>query len=162
MMINLRVSKLAKFFDQELEQAKKILIVSNNGTYELFGRFKVDLVDSYFSVLDIKTRETVQFSSLKYAVAWCILADSGRHIDSRRLHMLDLKLCSLNIDAKVHKNMLKSATNEESKLLYKIKLQEDFYRRKAVMSEITAHINNSKTLQSSKFSSKKERNFRYL
>lgn len=161
-MINLSVSKLARFFDQELEEAKKFLIVSNNGVYELFGRFKIEPKKTYFLVTDFKTKETVEFSSLKYAVAWCILLDGEKHVDSRRLHTLDLKLCSLYTDIAVHRKMLKSANDSDAKLLYKIKLQEDSFKKKTVIKEIDTYINNSKTLQGKKFTVKKERNFRYL
>jgi hypothetical protein len=161
-MINLKISKLAKFFDQELEDAKKILIVSNNGVYELFGRFMIEPKKSYFLVTDFKTKEAVEFSSLKYAMAWCILLDSNKYVDSRRLHSLDLKLCSLYTDIAVHRKLLKAANDSDAKLLYKIKLQEDSFKRRTVIKEIDTYINNSKTLQGRKFNTKKEHKFKYL
>jgi len=45
--------------------------------------------------------------------------------------------------------------------LYKIKLQEDFYKRKLVVSEIDTYINNSKTLHTAKIKPKKQPIFKY-
>lgn len=160
-MINFRASKLAKFFDKELRDAKKMLIVAGPTGYELFGRFKIEPVGSYFLVSDINYNERVELSSLKHAVAWCILADCGKHHQSRRLHFLDLKLISLATDTTIHRKKLKSASTDYDRLLYKIKLQEDFHRRKTVISEIELYIKNSKNLHEVKMTPKKQRIFKY-
>lgn len=161
-MISLSVSKLAKFFDKGIEETKKILIVSSNGTYELFGRFKIESNQMDFHVTDFETKETVNFSSLKYAVAWCVFLGENKYMYSKRLQLLDLKLSSLKTDIAVHRKMLKASIDEGSKLLYKIKLQQDSYKRKEVIAEIEFYINNSKKLQGTKFNTNKELNFKYL
>jgi hypothetical protein len=160
-MINFRASKLAKFFDRELKDAKEMLIVAGPTGYELFGRFKIEPVDSYFFVSDIHYNERVELSSLKHAVAWCILADCGKHHQSRRLQFLDLKLSSLATDTMIHRRKLKSANTDYDKLLYKIKLQEDFHKRKTVINEIDSYIKNSKDLHEVKMNPKKQRIFKY-
>lgn len=161
-MISLNVTKLAKFFDKEIKDSKNLLIVLNNGTYQLFGRYKIEPNSTYCEVYDTKTKQTVQFSTLKYATAWCILTDSNKFVESRRLQLLDLKLCSLDTDMQIHRKMLKSSCDLDAKLLYSIKLQEDSYNRRIVIKEIDTYINNSKTLQDRNFAGKKERNFKCL
>lgn len=160
-MITFRASKLAKFFDREIKDAKEMLIVAGPTGYELFGRFKIEPVDSYFYVSDIHYNERVELSSLKHAVAWCILADCGKHHQSRRLQFLDLKLSSLATDTMIHRRKLKSANTDYDKLLYKIKLQEDFHKRKTVINEIDSYIKNSKDLHEVKMNPKKQRIFKY-
>jgi hypothetical protein len=160
-MIMLRAAKLAKFFDKELKDIMKIVIVAGPTGYELFGRFKIESNNSYFNVSDIQTAEKVELSSLRYAVAWCILADCGKYHQSRRLHILDLKLSSLNMDTTIHRKKLKSANTDYDKLLYKIKLQEDFYKRKLVINEIDTYVKNSKTLHNIKMNPKKQPIFKY-
>lgn len=160
-MITFRASKLAKFFDQELKEARKMLIVAGPTGYELFGRFKIEPSNSYFYVSDIQLNERVELSSLKHAVAWCILTDSGKHQQSRRLHFLDLKLSSLAVDTMMHRKKLKSANTDDDKLLYKIKLQEDFHKRKVVISEIDSYIKNSKNLHEVKMNPQKRTIFKY-
>jgi hypothetical protein len=160
-MINFRASKLAKFFDKEIKDVSKMLIVAGPTGYELFGRFKIEPNDSYFFVSDIQYNEKVELSSLKNAVAWCILADCGKYHQSRRLHFLDLKLISLATDTSMHRKKLKSANTDYDKLLYKIKLQEDYYKRKVVINEIDSYIKNSKNLHEVKMTPKKQRIFKY-
>lgn len=160
-MISFSASKLAKFFDKELKGASKLLIVAGPTGYELFGRFKIEPKGSSFYVTDIYYGETVELSTLKNAVAWCTLSDGGKHHQSRRLHMLDLKLTSLITDTMIHRKKLKSATTDYDKLLYKIKLQEDFYTRRLVLSEIETYIKNSKTLHQTKMNPKKQPIFKY-
>jgi len=155
------VSKLAKFFDIELREAMRILIVASPTGYELFGKFKIESKNSYFYVSDIQHKQRIELSSLRTAVAWCVLADSGKYYQSRRLHILDLKLSSLNTDTTIHRKMLKTASTDGDRLLYKIKLQEDFYKRKLVIGEINTHIKNSKILHTSKMNPKKQRIFKY-
>lgn len=161
-MINISVNKLANFFDKQLVDVKKLLIVSDHGTYELFGRFRIKHNSSYFTIVDVKTKELLDFSNLKHAVSWCILEDSGLYSDARRLQSLDLKLCSLQTDIAVHRRMIKVSTDVDSRLLYTIKLQEDSYKRKSVVREIESFINKSKILQDKKFDSEKEHKFKYL
>jgi hypothetical protein len=160
-MISFSASKLARFFDKEIKDASKMMIVAGPTGYELFGRFKIEPKSSYFYVSDIRYTEKVELSSLKTAVAWCILSDSGKHHQSRRLQLLDLKLSSLDTDTKIHRKKLKSATTDYDKLLYKIKLQEDFFKRKMVINEIDSYIKNSKTLHQVKMNPKKPRIFKY-
>ena len=160
-MISFSASKLAKFFDRELKDASKLLIVAGPTGYELFGRYKIEPKNSSFYVSDIYYNEKVELSSLKNAVAWCILSDGGKHHQSRRLHMLDLKLTSLITDTMIHRKKLKSATTDYDRLLYKIKLQEDFYTRRIVLSEIETYIKNSKTLHQVKMNPKKQPIFKY-
>jgi hypothetical protein len=160
-MISFSASKLAKFFDTELKGASKMLIVAGPTGYELFGRFKIEPKGSNFYVSDLNYSEKVELSSLKNAVAWCILSDSGKHHQSRRLHILDLKLSSLLTDTMVHRKKLKSASTPDDRLLYKIKLQEDFYKRRLMLKEIDSYINNSKALHNKKMNPKKQPVFKY-
>lgn len=145
------VSKLATFFDQEIKSGLKDLIITySNNRYELFGRYRIDIVDGVFKVIDIKHRDKSEFASLKYAVMYCTLANAGKYKESRRLHMLDLKLSSLQVDMAVHKKMIKSASDSEQKCIYTTKLQEDAYQKKLLMVEVNTYINSSKRILESK------------
>jgi hypothetical protein len=156
-----QVHKIAKFFDTELTEAMRILIVASPAGYELFGRFRIESKNTSFYVSDIRCGEKIELSSLKHAVAWCVLADGGKYHQSRRLHILDLKLNSLTIDSAIHRKMLKASITDSDRLLYKIKLQEDYYRKKLVLEEISTYINNSKTLHTVKMKPRKQPIFKY-
>lgn len=60
----------------------------------------------------------------------------------------------------IHKKLVKLSTSD-NRLVYSIKLQEDSYRKKAVVSEIDQLINKSKTLQELRFQKPKPNKFSY-
>jgi hypothetical protein len=52
--------------------------------------------------------------------------------------------------------MVKNAENIENKWIYIIKLEEDTYKKKMMLTEINSYINTSKMLQANRFSQKKQ------
>ena len=150
------ITKLAQFFDNELKSDVKNVIITcdRSGVYELFGKYVINQDSLGFKVRGITTGSTLYlFSTLKNAVSWCTLQNEGRMSDAGRLYYLDSKICSIEFDIVVHKKMLESAS-EQNRLIYRIKLQEDTYKRRAVLKEINSYINSSKRLQDVRFSKK--------
>ena len=147
------VGKLANFFEQELKTNLKDLIIPYpNNRYELFGRFRIESKDQLFVITDSKTKQSIRLSSLKNAVLYCTLASVGKHMESRRIENLDLKLMSLQVDMAIHKKMLKSAVDDDAKFIYINKLQEAAYRKKILNAEVTGYINSSKRILEFKLS----------
>jgi hypothetical protein len=154
------VSKLANFFDKAIKvDARQALITGSNGEYTVYGRYYIKPVSNEFLVYDINTKENITLSSLKHAMTWCTLIDCKQHVQAKRLTVLDLKLISIKLDMAIHKKLVKSSS--ENRLLYTIKLQEDSYRKKTVLSEITNLINKSKILQEHRFQKPKRNKIRY-
>jgi hypothetical protein len=147
--------KLSRFFDKSLKDVGNILLVRSNNTYMLFNRFKITN-NTMCNVYDIKTKETIEFSSLKCSMSYCILVSNSKYTDSRRLYSLDLKLSSLYTDINIHKSMLRNADSIEKRMLYANKLQEDTYQKKLITKEINSYINSSSTLIYRKFAKKTE------
>lgn len=144
--------KLADFFSETLaDNIKDILIIANNGVYELFGRYRIKRYANSYNVVDVFTRRHMAFSSLKSSVAWCTFDSSGKYICSRRLHYLDLKLSSLDIDIQIHKDRIKNTNVPMKKQLHLVRLQKDIDTRRSVVIEIEKIINTSKELQSERF-----------
>lgn len=163
-MTNIDVKKLAAFFEETLsDKIKDIIVASGPNAYELYGRFRIHAPDYYtYIVYDNLTRESKEFSALRYAASWCTLVNANKHVESRRLCSLDLKLCSILVDMSIHRKKLKSASKIEARILYSNKLQEDSYKKKIVLQEIQTFINSSKTLQARKFTARNTRNFKAL
>jgi hypothetical protein len=102
----------------------------------------------------LDTRNRVDFLSLKNATAWCVLRNSGDNQGASRIHNLDLKLSSIDIDIAVHKNKIKNAKSNFGTLISITKLQEDTYKRRWLVSELSHYINQSKRIQNNKFNAK--------
>lgn len=149
--------KLAKFFERELaSNLKEVLIVRDSlGKYELYGKYLITkTLNGSFIVQHIDHGIAFnEFYSLKNAVTWCTLHNSGKKVDSDRLQYLDSLITSLDFDIAMHKKILKSRFFDQTKMIYVIKLQEDSYKRRKTLKEIETYINSSKTVQFKKFDS---------
>ena len=64
----------------------------------------------------------MEFSTLKNALAYVTLHNNEKYREANMIQRLDLRLCSVNVELQVHRNILK---NTDNKLLYMIKIQEE-------------------------------------
>lgn len=138
-----------------------LLATDNNGKYYLFGKYVILNYKNIFKVYCLKTGCRLEFSSLKNATAYCVLENAGKYKDARRIEQLDLRLSSINIDIAVHKNIIKSKSSDFTTMISLTKLQQDTYKRKRIITELSSYIDNSKRIQENNFKSKDSK-FKYL
>lgn len=152
----MNIKALSKFIDTELDtDIQEVLFTKDNqGKYYLFGKYVIVRIDNLYKVYCLDTRNKLDFLSLKNATAWCVLRNSGDYQGASRIHNLDLKLSSIDIDIAVHKNKIKNAKSSFGTLISITKLQEDNYKRRWLVSELSHYINQSKTIQNNKFNAK--------
>jgi hypothetical protein len=150
------IKALSKFIDTELntELQEVLFTCDNQGKYYLFGKYVIVRVNNLYKVYRNDTRSKLDFLSLKNATAWCVLNNSGDNYGAYRIHNLDLKLSSIDIDIAVHKNKIKSAKSNFGTLISLTKLQEDTYKRRQLVSELSYYVNHSKRIQDGKFNAK--------
>lgn len=154
--------KLAKFFENELNShLKDVLVVRDqSGTIGLYGKYVIKQTNNdYFKVAVLGSDEQYYFITLQNAVAWCTLHNANLFRDSTRLAELDFKLSSLMLDLEVHRKLYKVAEDQQAKLLFTTKVQDDNYKRKQVIREIGSFINTSRIIQARKFKKMKDHNF---
>ena len=157
-------TKLAEYINAELSSdIQEILVTRESATkYTLFGKYTILLNKrGFYTVFSTKTKSYYEFSTLKIATAWCVLDHAEKYVDGNRLENLDLKLSSIAVDIAVHKNMIKNAIHDDTKLISVTKLQEDNHRRRQTLREINFYINNSRELQEQRFRAKASK-FNYL
>lgn len=138
------VSKIHKFFEEELKsEIKNVMITRDHlGTITVFGEYSiVPGKNGYVKVLGKNV--SLEFTFMKNALAFVTLFHAGKTNEANRVYQLDLKLCSINVDLAVHRNILKKRNDPDSKLLYMIKVQEDTAKRRKIVQEIQSHINSS-------------------
>jgi hypothetical protein len=155
--------KLAKFFENEFNShLKDVLVIrDHSGTLGLYGKYVIkQLDDGYVKAIVLNSDEQPEFTTLQNAVAWCTLHHANLFRDSTRLKELDLKLSSLMMELEVHRKLYKIAEDQETKLLFTTKVQDDTYKRKQVIREIGSFINSSRIIQARKFRRMKDHNFR--
>ena len=150
------IKALSKFIDGELDtDLQEVLFTKDDqGKYYLFGKYVIVRLNNLYKVYCLDTRNKLDFLSLKNATAWCVLRNSGDNHGASRIHNLDLKLSSIDIDIAVHKNKIKNAKSNFGTLISINKLQEDTYKRRWLVSELSHYINQSKRIQNNKFNAK--------
>lgn len=148
--------KIAQFVNTELssELQEVILTKDTSGKYYLFNKYIVVQSKNSYKVYCLQSPNKLEFTSLKNAAAWCILNNAGKHRDARRIESLDLKLSSIDVDIAVHKNKIKNSKNNFTALISITKLQQDTYKRRQIMSELSYYVNTSKTIQDKNFRTK--------
>lgn len=153
------VTKLNKFFEEELQsELRDILITKDaNGIYSLFGKYTISPTSQGYYKVKSKGLFT-EFTTIKNALAFVTLHNAGKFSEANQIQRLDLRLCSINIELQVHRNILKTTDN---RLLYIIKIQEETIKRRRIVEEIKSYINNSIQLQARRFSKSQKPNFKY-
>lgn len=160
-----KIDKLEKFFLQEINQLKDIIVMHNDddNSYVLFGKYVIRLSkNGYYQVSTLTTDDFAEFNSLKNAVSWCTFEHAKKYREANRIKELDLRLCSIEVDLAIHKKMVKNSTNTDSKWTYIIKFQEDTIKKKLMLKELNTYINISKMLQSQRFSNSNTPRFSHL
>lgn len=146
------VSKLNKFFDQELNSELRDVLITcdSSGRYTLFGEYSITPTKSgYFRVRG--NNADLELTNIKNALAYVTLVHAGKHREARRVQQLDLSLCSVNVDLAAYRNILKNKSDPDSKLIYIIKIQEDSIKKRRIVDEIKSHINSSIRIQERNF-----------
>ena len=143
------VTKLDKFFDNQLKSDIQDVLITkdNNGKYSLFGKyFIVPTRVGYHKVISGTMESPIEFSQLKNAVTWCTLINANKRKEAKKVVDLDLRLCSIDFELSVHRNILKKTTESDARWVYIMKVQEDIFKRRMVVEEINSYINSSTPL----------------
>jgi hypothetical protein len=151
-------TKFEQFIKRELtDDIKNLIVYQENGVYELFGKYVIRSTnDGYYKVTTHPFAGEHLFVTIKNAVSWCTFDNAKRYHEARRIKDLDLRIASIDFDINIHKRMVKNAENIENKWIYIIKLEEDTFKKKMMLTEINSYINTSKMLQANRFSQKKQ------
>lgn len=135
------------------KKIKDVFIVEEyDGTYNLFGTyiirpetglFKVSMPsDPYFT--------EIEFSSLQYAVTWCVFEKTRKNKENKRVYELDRYIGALDVDIAQHTKLLKKRALPD-KYIYIAKLAEDKYKKRLALKELSTYTALSKYIQTKKF-----------
>jgi len=135
------------------KKIKDVFIVEEyDGTYNLFGTYiirpesglyKVSMPrDPYFAELE--------FSSLQYAVTWCVFEKTRKNKENKRVYELDRYIGALDVAIAQHTKLLKKRALPD-KYIYIAKLAEDKYKKRLALKELSTYTSLSKYIQTNKF-----------
>ena len=136
-----------------IKDIKELFIVrEDDGSYNIFGTYIIKKSnDLYFvSMIDEPGNIPLDFSSLKYAVTWCVFDKNQKNRENKRLCELDRYIGSLNVNIAQHEKMAKKATLPD-KLIYVAKLNEENLKKRKSLQELEQYLSVSKYLQTNKY-----------
>ena len=132
---------------------KELFIVQeDDGSYNIFGTYLIKKQgELYFvTMMNDPSVEALDFSSLKYAVTYCVFDKNKRNKENKRLYELDRSIGSLNVHIAQHEKMVKKSTVPD-KFIYVAKLGEEKLMKRKFMRELEQYLSISKHLQTSKY-----------
>lgn len=136
-----------------------LIVREDDGSYVLFGKYiVVPTAQGFFkAALMNEPENTVEFSSLKHAVTWCVFEKNKKIKDVSRIVELDNMLGSLEVQIAQNKRMVDKHKSTEDKFIYMAKLSEAKLRKTQALEEINNYIAISKHWQNNKFAENQDR-----
>lgn len=130
-----------------------LIVREDDGSYILFGKYIVIPTNNGFYEASLlkEPEKTVEFSSLKHAVTWCVFEKNKKMKDVGRIAELDNMLGSLEVQIAQHKRMVDKHKSSEDKYIYMAKLNEAKRKKVLALQEINNYVAMSKYWQNSKF-----------
>lgn len=158
------VKKFEKFFERELSSIKDIVVFADgDGTYELFGKYKIYPVKGGYYKVNIFNTDTIhEFVNVKNAVTWCTFDNVKKYHEANRIKDLDLRLCSMEVDIAIHQKLANKTKDKNNRWIYITKYEEDVLKKKQMLKELNSYINTSKTIQALKFNKTKGPSFNHM
>ena len=138
------------------QKVKDLLIVrENDGSYNLFGKYFIHQSDGNYTVTLHNEPDEFTFSTLKYAVTWCIFEKQQKNKDIKRIADLDTQLASSNVSILQYKRLIEKNKTDDVKYIYMAKLSEEKIKKSRALKELNDYALTSKYWQSKKYDENK-------
>lgn len=133
--------KVAKFFNSDFtKDLVKIAIIKNtDGTYELFDKFTITVINKIYVVENKYNYEKIEFYSLQNAVVYCVFIQKKKYVESNRIYNLDKVLESINFSIVSLKNKIEKTKDKEYALIYSCKLTHDLAKKSKLLHELSSY-----------------------
>lgn len=136
---------LEKFIIKELDKVKDLFIIQlSENSYMLFNKFIITKEKRQYAIKNLANSQVVKFYQLKHATTWCIFENFKLYNEALDIENLDRKIENYIASMEYHKKLSKKTKDQQQKILYLIKLNEDIFLKKACVDEMEKHINISK------------------
>lgn len=153
-MINdINIQKISSFLEtQVFKNLEDIVIFKNDsGSYELFNRYLITITDNGYTVSYINGSQIKNFYNLKNAVTWCVFDKRNKFSKTKRVEDLDRMIGSAEFNMAVHKKIMSTSKDIDTKLINLAKYNEEKLRKKVMSAELVSYIQESKNYQNSQF-----------
>lgn len=148
-MTTLDITKLSKLFTAvQVKQFEDILFYRNDdGSYNVFDAYHISREKNYYVVHKWGVAVEHMFSTLKYALCWCISSRRNKISTMTAIIDYDRKLSSLDVEIKIQRSLLNSVERD----LYSVKLSENIMKRAIVQRRLQDIVQNCEHWQNTMF-----------
>ena len=137
--INEVYSKLASVVRETYSHSIVSSLVKTDLGIVAFNQFLIMKIDDGYKIISRRTFTEVEFTSVRNALAWIIFEYSGRFKDSERVHQLDSKISSLDVEINLHKRSKFKADSSKYVILLN-KIQDETYRKQELVAELDKYL----------------------
>ena len=140
------------------KKIKELFIVQeDDGSYNLFGTYVVKPQPNGGFKVSKHDEDSVEFSTLKYAVTWCVFEKNNKYKERERLCTLDQIINNLEVSMYQHKKLAKKVKGSDRDI-YLAKFLEDKIKKKKAIEEMEQYTSFSRYIQTKKFAEYKAGN----
>ena len=137
------------------KKIKELFIVQeDDGSYNLFGTYVVTPQPNGGFKVSKDDEVSVEFSTLKYAVTWCVFEKNNKHKEIERLISLDQFINNLEVNMHQHKKLAEKIKGSDRDI-YLAKFLEEKLKKRRAIAEIEQYTLFSRYIQTKKFSESK-------
>jgi hypothetical protein len=155
-----KVSKVTFDFERVLGQqllnqlSDLVIYRQSKDSVCLFDQYTVERVGTGYQVSKMGVIDTVMFTSLKHAVCWCIYDKRNKIYDCSRIHELDRRYSSVNVDINIHTSQCEKYRKSKMYDLLDIsltKLSHDQQLLNQINHQLSRYLIESKRWQLNRF-----------
>lgn len=150
--------KVERFVKDQLTNTRTmnvLLLETDTDSYALFGKYTINKENNYYVVCTESGDKKRIFNTLKTAVTWCVFKERNRTLECKQIEQIDFKLSSLEVDILQTTKILNNLKDENFKLVFISKIEEDTMKKKLLLIQLNKLINMSKDWQTKRFNDAK-------
>jgi hypothetical protein len=151
--------KIERFIKKQLDNKKVnqvMMLLNPQGRYILFGKYIIDRQGEVYQVSIENNDREFTFSSLKTAITWCSFNYRRKIPECKQIEAIDRKLLSLEVDVIQQTNILNNSKDDDKRLIYVTKIEEQLIKKKILTTQLNNFINLSKEWQLQNFNLEKQ------
>lgn len=136
-----------------IKEIKELFIVQEyDGSYNVFGTYLIKKKGELYivSLINDPSFVPLDFSSLRYAITYCVFDKNHKIRENKRLCELDKNIGALNVDIAQHEKLVEKRPVPD-KYIFVAKLYEDRLKKRKFLKEIEQFTAFSKHLQTTKY-----------
>lgn len=151
-MLNTKMNK--NYLHRKIQEL--FIVHEHDGSYNLFGAYIINQQNNgAYKLQKLDSHSTLEFSSLKYAVTYCVFEKNNKYKEKARLVELDDLISSLEVTIQQHKKL---AQKSEYKDIVLAKLIEAKLKKRQALNEMQRYTALSRYIQDRKFAETRSEN----